>query len=133
MVRSTGLPRQKGLAGLTRVIRARTSLTTVRRVTTSTGSLDEQTTSETAHEESLWLFEPTERVSEELAGERIEGSLGALAVADGTVDMQVDDRVTYGGAEYEIDTVVGHPDDNDADGTASPGTDFWIVSFNRRQ
>lgn len=133
MARSSGLPRRKGIAGITRVVRARTSAVTVSRVTETKGSLDESQTSTTDHTEDLWLFEPRESVAEELVGERVNGGLGGLAVADGTVDLQRDDRITHGGVEYEIDTIVGHPEDGDADGTSSPETDFWLVTFTRRQ
>jgi len=131
-MRSTGLPRQKGLGGLTRVIRARTRSVTVTRQTESTGSLDQQTTTSSSdHTESIWLFEPRESVAQELAGEQVSGGLGGLAVADGTVDVQHDDRITHGGVTYEVDTVVGHPEDDDADGTSSPETDFWVIDMVR--
>lgn len=133
MVRSTGLPRRKGIAGITRIVRSRVTAVTVSRISTSKGSLDETNTNPNDHTEDLWLFEPRESVAEELAGERINGALGGLVVADGTVDLQRDDRIVHGGVEYEIDTIVGHPEDGDTDGTNSPGTDFWIVSFTRRQ
>lgn len=133
MVRSTGLPQSKGIAGITRIVRARVSAVTISRVSTSKGSLDESSTSTSDHTEDLWLFEPRESVAEELAGERINGGLGGLAVADGTVDLQTDDRIVHGGVEYEIDTIVGHPEDDEPDGTDSPETDFWLVTFTRRQ
>lgn len=132
MVRSTGLPRRRGLTGITRVIRSRTRSVTVTRVTESTGSLDQTTETETDHTESIWLFEPRESVAQEIAGERLTGSLGGLVVADGTVDIQHDDRVVHGGVEYEVDTVVGHPNDGDANGADSPDTNFWIIDFVRR-
>lgn len=119
--------------GLTRIIRARTSATTVSRVSTSKGSLDESNTSTDDHTEDLWLFEPRESVAEELVGERINGALGGLAVADGTVDLQKNDRIVHGGVEYELDTVVGHPEDGEPDGTDSDDTDFWLATFVRRQ
>jgi hypothetical protein len=132
MARSSGFTRRTGIAGITKVIRARTSATTVTRVTQSTGSLDEQTETTSDHQEDIWLFEPRESVAEEVAGERINGSLGGLAVAD-TLDVQHNDRITHGGVDYEVDTVVGHPEDDDADGTTSPDTDFWIIDMVRRQ
>lgn len=133
MARSTGLPRRKGIAGITRVVRARTSAVTVSRVTETQGSLDETTTTTSDHTEDLWLFEPRESVAEELVGERINGGLGGLAVADGTVDLNKDDRIVHGGVEYEVDTIVGHPEDAEPDGSSSPDTDFWLVTFVRRQ
>jgi hypothetical protein len=131
MARSTGLPRGPGLAGITRVIRARVSSQTVTRVTESQGSLDESTETTSDHSEDIWLFRPNESIAEEVTGDRINGSLGGLVLADGSVDLQHRDRVSYGGAEYEVDTIVGHPEDGDP-GNA-PNTDFWIVSFDRRQ
>lgn len=133
MALSTGLPRLKGIAGITRIIRARVSATTISRPDASKGSLDETSTSTADHSEDMWLFEPRESIANELAGERINGGLGGLVVADGTVDLQKDDRIVHGGIEYEIDTIVGHPEDDDTDGTDSPETDFWIVTFTRRQ
>jgi len=130
---STGIPRQRGIDGITHVIAARTRTVTISRVTETKGSLDGSQTTTTDHTETLWLFEPRENVAQEIAGERLEGSLGGLAVADGTVDIQHNDRITHGGVTYEVDTVVGHPDDGDADGTNSPETDFWMVTFTRRQ
>jgi hypothetical protein len=133
MTVSTGIPRRRGLGGISRVIRSRQRRVTVQRPTETTGSLGETQTTTTEHTESLWLFEPRETVAQELAGERIDGSLGGLAAADGSVDMEHNDRIVHGGVEYEVDTVVGHPDDGDADGTPSEDTDFWMVSFVRRQ
>lgn len=131
MTRSTGLPRRTGLAGLSRVISARTRTVTVRRVTESTGSLDQKNTTEATHSEDIWLFEPRESVAQEITGERLTGGLGGLAIADGSVDVQSDDRITHGGVDYEVDTIVGHPEDDDADGTTSPDTDFWMITFVR--
>jgi hypothetical protein len=131
MTRSTGLPRKRGLAGISRVIRARSRPVTVTRPTVSQGSLDEQTETLSDHQEDLWLFDPRKRDDDQIAGERIEGNLGALAV--GRVDIEPGDRVTHGGVEYEVDTVVGHPDDADADGSYVDEVDFWMVDFTRRQ
>jgi hypothetical protein len=131
---SSGIPRSKGLGGITRIISARTTAKTVKRPTKSTGSLGESSDdSTTDHTEDLWVFEPRESVSTNIVGERLEGALNALAIADGTVDIQHNDRLVHGGVEYEVDTVVGQPNDNDADGSQSDGTDFWIISFERRQ
>jgi len=131
--RSTGFQRPTAMAGMITVVTARTAPQTVSRVTESTGTLDEVTTTTTDHTEDLWVYEPRERIAEELTGERVQGSLAAIAVADGTVDLEVNDRLTYGGIEYEVDTVVGHPEDDQADGTATPDTDLWLIGFTRRQ
>lgn len=131
MARSTGISRDTGVSGITRIVRTRTRAITVTRVSTSKGSLDETTETTSEHSESVWLFEPRESSAEELAGERINGALGGLVIADGSVDLQRDDRVTYGGVEYEIDTIIGQPVDGEPGN--SPDTDYWVVSFVRRQ
>lgn len=131
MVRSSGNPRSTGISGLTRIIRSRTSSVTVKRPTETKDSLDATTETTSDHSESIWLYEPRESVANEMLGERVEGSLGGLAIADGTVDIEKGDRVTYGGVEYEVDTIVGHPEDGQPGSSAN--TDFWIMSFVRRQ
>lgn len=133
-MRSTGIPRSKGLLGIRRIIGSRTRSVTVKRPSTSTGSLGETDTDSTDnHPEYIWLFEPDETVSTEITGERLDGSLGGLVVADGDVDIQHNDRVVHGGVEYEVDTIVGHPQDGETDGDQSPETEFWYITFNRRQ
>lgn len=124
MDRSSGIPRQRGLRGITAIIRSRTKSTTVTRVTETTGALDQAEETKSEHSESLWLFEPEEARSRVPEGERIDGDLGALAIADGTVDIQNGDRLTHGGVEYEVDTVVGRPDDG--------STDYWAINLVRR-
>lgn len=131
--RSSGIPRDKAIGGLGAILRGRTAPKTVTRPTKSTGSLDQTTETTASHTESLYLFRPQEAVADTMAGERITGDLGGLAIADGTVDLSKDDRVTYGGVEYELDTIVGVPEDDEPDGTDSPNTDYWRLSFVRRQ
>lgn len=126
MVRSNGIPRGTPIALMSRVISARSNAVTFTRPTKTKGGLDqvEETTAE--HTENVWLHVPEERVREVSSGEREVGDIAALAVADGTVDIQKDDRVTYGGVEYEVDSVIGLPEDN-----GSP--EMWLVQFIRRQ
>jgi hypothetical protein len=81
----------------------------------------------------MWLFQPREGVGQEFAGERVTGSLGALVVADRGVDIQHNDRITHGGVKYEVDTIVGHPKDDNPDGGRTRDTDFFLLSFVRRQ
>lgn len=133
MARSSGLPTGRLRAGMTRIIRSRSRSVTVSRPTSQTTALDDTTETLEEHVERMWLFQPSENVSQELAGERINGSLGGLLVAERAVDVEKDDRITHGGVEYEVDTVIGHPEDDAADGTMSPDTDFFIISFVRRQ
>lgn len=131
MTRSTGFSRGRALAGITSIIGARAQTVTITRVTTSTGSLDETTETTTEHQEQLYLHDPGESIAEVDAGERTVGDLGALAVADGTVDIEHGDRLTHGGVEYEVDTVVGYP--NDGDPGNAPDTNYWNIMLIRRQ
>lgn len=110
---STGLPRQKGLAAMQHVVGSRTTAKTVSRHTETVNALDEVETTTTDHTEQLWLFDPNDTVAEEITGERIGGQLGGLAVADGTVDLQPRDTLDHGGLTYEVDTVVGEPNEDD--------------------
>jgi len=127
MVRSTGFSRSRALGGITRIIGARATAKTFTNPTKTKGSLDQ--TSETTSEYSLdvWLFDPEENVVGVDAGERVTGDLGGLIVDDGTNSEPVDkdDRIVHGGVEYEADTVIGVPDDENVN--------YWTVSFIRRQ
>lgn len=133
MARSSGLPTGRFQRGITRIIRARSRTVTVERPTTTTGALDQETETTEEHIVDCWLYQPTEQTANEIAGERVNGDLGALAVADGTVDLQRDDRIVHGGVEYEVDAVVGHPHDGATDASPSPDTDFWTINLVRRQ
>lgn len=127
MTRSSGIPRGRGLRGITRIAAARATATTITRPTTSTDSLDSTQETTAEHTERVWLFSPDENSIEVSAGERVTGDLNGLAVEpeDATVDIQKGDRITHGGVEYEVDTVEGRPDDNQ--------TDYWSITFIRRQ
>jgi hypothetical protein len=134
MSRSSGIPRRRGLGGISRIISSRATSKEIRRyeeTTNSLGNTEQSLASE--HIESLWLFAPNEGIGTEVVGEQLDGALNGLCVAADTVDLSHNDRVTHGGVEYEIDTIVGHPDDDKPDGTASPNTDFWVITFTRRQ
>lgn len=82
------------------------------------------------HTEDLWLFSPDEAVGEVAAGERINGDLMALGL-DG-IDIEKDDRITHGGVEYEVDTVIGRPQDNNAGGSTHTDTNYFVISLVRR-
>lgn len=127
MVRSSGIPRGRGFMGITRIIASRASPTSVTRVSTTTGDLDQTVESTTEHIEDLWVFVPDERSVQALAGDRSYGDLGCLAIEpeNNTVDIQKGDRITHGGVEYEVDTIEGRPDDDDPD--------YWSISLVRRQ
>lgn len=125
MVRSSGTPRGRALGAISAIISGRSSSKTVKRPSESKDSLDQTVTTTTEYSESMWLFAPNENTVQSLAGERVTGDLGALVTADGTVDLQRDDRLTHGGVEYEIDSIVGRPNDE------SPN--YWMVTLVRRQ
>lgn len=124
MVRSSGLPTSRGRHGMRRVVSARSEPVVVTRPTTTVNDLDETVETTSEHTESLRLYEPQERRAAQRTGERVEGALGGLAVADGTFDMQRGDRVTHGGVVYEVDSVVAHPSTNDPD--------LYVLDFTRR-
>lgn len=133
MARSSGIPTRRPIGGITRIIRSRSRSVTVSRPSHETNELDDTVETLTDHIEQMWLFEPREQAASEIAGERINGSLGALVVAERAVDIRHGDRITHGGVEYEVDTVVGHPDDDEADGSVSEGVDFFVVDLVRWQ
>ena len=130
-MRASGISRTSSLRMMVRIVRSRSSAVVFTTPTTSTNEFDETVETTTEHTENVWLFQPEERVSDEITGERINGSLGGLVVADDTVEISKDDRITYGGVEYEVDTVVGYPNDAAADGTPSEAT-FFQIDFTRR-
>lgn len=125
MVRSSGISFDNAYGHIKRIVAARASATVFTRPTESTDSLDQTTETTADHTETAWLYDPQEQQVSVIAGERQTGGLNALLVADGTVDIQPDDRVTHGGVEYEVDSVVGLPDD------ANP--QLHHVQFVRRQ
>lgn len=130
---SSGLPTGRGISHITQIIRQRTSATTVTRATKTRNDLDgtDETTSE--HTEDMWLFAPNESTPTEITGYEVNGSLGGLLVADGGEDLAIEDRIVHGGVEYEVDSVVGHPNDESPDGSSDyPDVDFWVIDFTRR-
>lgn len=131
MTRSSGIQRGRAIQGISSIISARTQRVMVERPTKSTGSLDETTETTTEHPEDIYLHDPDEGVAEVVGGERVTGDLAGLAIADGSVDVAHGDRVTYGGVEYEVDTIVGYPEDGEPGN--SPNTSYWVISFVRRQ
>jgi len=86
--------------------------------------LDETVETTTDHTESLWLYEPQERRAAQRTGERVEGALGGLAVADGTFNVQRGDRLSHGGVEYECDSIVAHPSEDTPE--------MYVLDFTRR-
>lgn len=125
MVRSSGIPRGRALAGITKIISARASATSVKRPTEEVGSLGETKETTEEHVEDLWLFDPDENRVQAATGERLTGDLAGLTLADGRTNIEHGDVIVHGGVEYEVDTVVGMPDDENPD--------YWAVALLRRQ
>lgn len=126
-----GAPLTRGPRQIASIIRARTQAVEITRATESTGSLDETTETTSTFTEDLWLGDVSESLSSVVSGDRSVGTLTALGL-DG-IDIEVDDRLSYGGVEYEVDTVVGRPADADADGTSHDGTRYFAITLERRQ
>lgn len=130
MVRAGGVPRDRALGAISSIIGARTETVTITRPTESVGSMGEVSETTATHTEDLWLNAQQIGVIETPAGERETGAIFAVGL-DG-IDVQKDDRVTHGGVEYEVDSVVGIPDDNDADGTTHSDTRYFRIRLVRR-
>lgn len=132
MARSNGISRDLHFSRMRSVVGARATTTTFTRPTVSTGTLDETTETTTEFTEQVWVYNPRERTTQADAGERILGDMRGLQVADTSYDpatddppIQKDDRITHGGIDYEVLTVVGLPDEQNPD--------LWMIEFERRQ
>jgi hypothetical protein len=68
-------------------------------------SLNEDATTATLH-----LFLPTEAPTVQATGEVQNGTLQGQCLVD--ADVQEDDRLTHGGARYEVDAKTGVPNDD---------------------
>lgn len=60
--------------------------------------------------ESLWCFTPRNTTEQVMSGERTRGKLQGLAIH--SADLMMDDRLTHGGAEYEISNMTMMPDED---------------------
>lgn len=128
--RAGGAPLGRAVTTIAGIIDARATSVVLTRPSKSTGSLDETKEQTNDHTEQMWLVSPDESISQDPAGERISGDLRALTL-DGA-DVQKDDRLTYGGVEYEVDTIVGRPDDANSDGTTHNGVEYFDITLMRR-
>lgn len=129
--RSGGAPSDYGTKVITDLIDARTQSVVVTRPTKTTGSLDETTETTAEHTEQIWFVSPRKSVTNVDTGERVNGDLRGLA--PDPLDIQKDDRITYGGVEYEVDTVIGRPGDGTPDGETTEGVDYFVITLVRRQ
>ncbi|WP_226041174.1 hypothetical protein [Natrinema sp. DC36] len=119
------------MGGITRIISARATAKTFTSVSQTKNSLDQTDETTSEYSEDMWLFDPEERTTSEVAGERVRGDLGGLIIAEGDGSgnyeepVERNDRIVHGGVEYEVDTIVGVPDDEEPN--------YWTISFIRRQ
>lgn len=74
------------------------------------GVVEETATS--THSADLWVHSPSESLVQTDYGERTDATLMATFLP--TEDVQSDDRITYDGHSYEVDTVLDHPSDANA-------------------
>lgn len=110
MVRSSGIPRGVGLSHISKIIQSRQSPTEVATISYTTNEWDETVETETTVTEQLWLYQGTSRLVQEMLGERTVGTLNAIGTAPVNVDL--DDRLTYNGIEYEVVERTPMPEDN---------------------
>jgi hypothetical protein len=94
--------------------------------------LDETTETTSEFTENVWVYNPRERTTQADAGERVLGDARGLMLAETDYDPDTDDepvlkddRITHGGVDYEVLTVVGLPDEQDPS--------LWMIEFERRQ
>lgn len=83
-----------------RVVGAHLDTYTVTRVTETVNDLGEIVTTETEFNRSLWCYTPSQWTQQYYGGERTSGDLMALTLP--TEDIQLDDRLTHAGIEYEV-------------------------------
>jgi len=120
-----GISRDDSLILMARTVRHRAIPIEIRRATTTTGSLDEQQETVSTRTEGVWLFNPRENEAPSRVGDRIDGQLGGLVVADGGVDIETGDELTHGSGDYEIREIIGLPNDTDPY--------LWQLSLTRNQ
>ena len=122
MVRSSGIPRSVGLKHIRAVVAQRQTPIEITSITYTTSELDETVETETVHTESIWLYQGTSRLVQELIGERQVGTLSGIATTP--IDIEIDDRLTYNGIEYDVVDKIEYPEEN---------PDFVIIGCAERQ
>lgn len=93
-------------------VRSRQSTKTVRKPSQSVSDTGEVDTTYTTVERDVALFSPSHSIVETDFGEAERGSLVGMMLP-GT-DIDTDYRLNHGGNEYEVETVTGIPDDDNA-------------------
>jgi len=109
-MRSSGIPRLSGLAHIRKIIQSRQKLTNAVTVNYTTNEWDETVEQETGYTTQLWLYQGTSRIVQEMLGERTVGTLSGLGTTPNAVE--VDDRLIYGGVEYEVVEKTPMPQDD---------------------
>jgi len=106
------IPRGKAHQALRTVVRRRSSERTFRRPTQgSTGRFGDNDGSTTPVQGvDTWLFEPTEVNLDTEFGDRLQGDLQGLALP--SADVEVQDRVSHGPDEYEVQQIYHLPDND---------------------
>lgn len=99
-MRSSGIPRLSGLGHIRKIIQSRQTPTNAVTVDYTTNEWDESIEQETGYTTQLWLYQGTSRIVQEMLGERTVGTLSGLGTTPN--DVGVDDRLIYGGVEYEV-------------------------------
>jgi hypothetical protein len=109
-MRSSGIPRLSGLGHIRKIIQSRQTPTNAVTVNYTTNEWDETVEQETGYTTQLWLYQGTSRIVQEMLGERTVGTLSGLGTTPNEVD--VDDRLIYGGVEYEVVEKTPMPEEN---------------------
>ena len=110
MVRSHAFSRPTGLKNISRIVRTRHEPVTVTSITTTTNEFDETVEQTTEHTANIWLYRGSSRLSTEVMGDRLVGTLNGIAIEP--VDIELDDRLVYNGVEYDVVQSEQHPEDN---------------------
>lgn len=107
------VPRRGGFEKLRTVVRMRQSSYDLDRPSDSHdgrfGSNDSG--SSTVSGVEMWVYSPNENNLDTPYGDRIGGSLQALALPG--IDVKIDDRLTHGAQTYEVDAYEQLPNDDD--------------------
>lgn len=99
-----------GLSYIRQIVAARQSPTEVTSITYTTNEWDEEVEQTTDTIEDIWLYQGTSRLVQELIGEQLRGSINGLATTP--IGIELDDRITYNGVEYDVTGVTPLPEDN---------------------
>lgn len=104
------IPNHRALDAIQSVVRVKADTYGVTRPTTvRDGYGDDSETRQSAGDVSLWVFNPNESEQGTQYGDRVDGTLAALALPD--TDIQRNDIIDHFGDEYEVVDMVETPED----------------------